>query len=199
MPADPGPTGRPVAPLVEATVVARAQDGDVGAFEQLVRRYEAEIFRLAYRMLSDRGEAEDVVQDSFVLVWRQLPTLQDPQAFHAWLYHLATRRCLDVLRARARRRTDLAATDDALDDRVDDRAARGRGPAELAEVAAQVRGLDAVLATLPDEQRACWVLKELHDLSYPEIAYVVGVPVSTVRGRLARARRELARGMASWQ
>ncbi len=56
-----------------------------------------------------------------------------------------------------------------------------------------------MLATLPPEQRACWVLYELHDLTYPEIAFAIGVPLSTVRGRIARARQNLAKGMAPWR
>ena len=77
---------RPGAPeLSETTWVSRAQDGDPTAFEHLVRAYEAELFRLAYRMLNDRGEAEDTIQETFVVVWRQLPTLNDPQAFRAWI------------------------------------------------------------------------------------------------------------------
>ena len=60
-------------------------------------------------------------------------------------------------------------------------------------------GLDLALTTLPAELRACWVLKELHHLSYPEIAYAIGVPVATVRGRIARARLHLAKGMSEWR
>ena len=71
-----------------------------------------ELFRLAYRMLGDRGEAEDAVQETFVVVWRQLPTLVDPQAFRAWIYHIATRRCLNVLQRRSRQRTDVTRSDD---------------------------------------------------------------------------------------
>jgi RNA polymerase sigma-70 factor (ECF subfamily) len=59
--------------------------------------------------------------------------------------------------------------------------------------------LTAVLATLPPDQRACWVLHEMHDLTYPTIAYAIGVPVSTVRGRIARARLQLAKGMTAWR
>ena len=84
--------------IAEATVVSRAQEGDLAAFEMIVRRYQGPVFRLAYRMLGDRGEAEDVVQDCLVLVWRKLPSLTDVQAFHRWIYQLATRRCLSVLR-----------------------------------------------------------------------------------------------------
>ncbi len=182
--------------LAEATVVGRAQEGDLAAFELLVRRYQGPVFRLAYRMLGDRGEAEDVVQDCLVLVWRRLPTLVDPQAFHRWIYQLATRRCLTVLRTRARRRTDAAEPDQVERDLPVE---ASDDPAAVASRAALVRGLDAFLRELPDDQRACWVLRELHDLSYPEIADAMNLPVSTVRGRLARARQNLTKGMSAWR
>ena len=207
---DPAPSAVPAAGaspglaarvLSEATVVARAQDGDTAAFEQLMQTYQAELFRLAYRMLHDRGEAQDVVQDTFVLVWRKLPTLADPQAFHGWIYQIATRSCLQVSRTRARRRTDLTSGTDAdfeaRSQTLD--AERGTGPPEVAQATAQRESLDVVLADLPGDQRACWVLKELHDLTYPEIAFVTGVPVSTVRGRIARARQTLTVRMAPWR
>ncbi len=187
--------------LSEATTVSRAQEGDSVAFTQLVRTYQAELFRLCFRMLGDRGEAQDLVQDTFILAWRKLPTLVDPEAFHGWIYQIATRACLQVLRTRSRRQTDLSdGTDAAFEVTSAEReASRGEGPAARAQVAAQLRGLDEVLTALPPEQRACWVLKELHGLSYPEISFAIGVPVSTVRGRIARARHEIIAGMASWR
>lgn len=193
-----GPAGSAPYPggLAEATVVGRAQEGDLEAFELIVRRYQGPVFRLAYRMLGDRGEAEDVVQDCLVLVWRKLPSLMDAQAFHRWVYQLATRQCLSVLRTRSRRRTDATESDELEQglpvDVTDD-------PAAVAEYNAQLTGLDAFLRRLPDEQRACWVLRELHDLSYPEIAFAMNLPVSTVRGRLARARQNLTKGMSAWR
>ncbi|RYZ31911.1 MAG: sigma-70 family RNA polymerase sigma factor [Propionibacteriaceae bacterium] len=162
----------------------------------IVRRYQGPVFRLAYRMLGDRGEAEDVVQDCLVLVWRKLPSLTDVQAFHRWIYQLATRRCLSVLRTRARRRTEATESDELERDLPLD---VSTDPASVAQHAAQVEGLDAFLRRLPDEQRACWVLRELHDLSYPEIAFATNLPVSTVRGRLARARQNLTKGMSAWR
>lgn len=188
--------------FTEATLVARAQDGDLDAFTRLVQGHETELFRLAYRMLGDRGDAEDVIQDSLVLSWRKLPTLTDPQAFRSWIYHLATRQCLNVIRGRARRRTDLTSGGDLESSSAVSSAGpdhRAEDPAAAAETSARQRGLDQVLAALPADQRACWVLKELHDLSYPEIAWATGVPVSTVRGRIARARQQLAKGMSAWQ
>ncbi len=193
------PSGDP--DFSETTWVSRAQDGDPTAFEHLVRAYEAELFRLAYRMLNDRGEAEDTIQETFVVVWRQLPTLNDPQAFRAWIYHIATRRCLNVLRRRSRQRTDVTRGDDFEAETQPHRRAADQSdtPEAVATVAAQRQSLEEVLSTLPHEQQACWVLHELHDLTYPEIAYATGVPLSTVRGRIARARQNLAKGMAAWR
>lgn len=187
--------------LAESTIVGRAQDGDVAAFETLLRRYQGSVFRLADKMLFDRGDAEDVVQETFVAVWRRLPTLVDPGVFRSWVYQIATRQCLTVLRSRTRRQTqvvdaeELQAAHDhahATDDQPDD-------PAASAQYTAQMRGLDLMLKTLPDDQRACWILRELHELSYVEIAYAINLPPPTVRGRIARARQNIAKGMSTWR
>lgn len=186
--------------LAEATLVVRAQDGDVAAFEHLARTYEAELVRLGYRMLSDLGEAQDAVQDTLLVAWRKLPSVTDPAAFHAWVYQLMTRRCLNLLRQRARRPAVVAADDDLEWATQTGRTPRtDQDPAAAAQAGAVRDGLTAVLNTLPAEQRACWVLHNLHHLSYPEIAYAIGVPVSTVRGRIARARGQLTKGMSAWQ
>lgn len=203
-PQSPTAEGTPGSPRVfsEASTVARAQDGDTSAFEQLVRSYEADLFRLGFRMLSDRGEAQDAVQDTFVLAWRRLPSLLDPQAFRAWIYQLMTRRCLNLLRVRARRHTGVTTGPDfELEAQAGTPVATGStiGPAAAAETHAMEDGLTAVLVALPPDQRACWVLHEMHDLTYPAIAYALGVPVSTVRGRIARARLQLAKGMTAWR
>ncbi len=200
---DPHPGGYPTPDqLDEVTIVARAQDGDLVAFEHLVDRYQVALFRFAFRMLYDRGEAEDVVQDTLVQAWRRLPTLAKPEAFRSWLYQVAHRRCLNVLRERASRRTDLTRTGNPLD--RDNGGSQGEyddtsGPAQFAETAVQLRDLGTLLDLLPTEQRACWVMNGLNDLSYPEIATILGVPVSTVRGRIARARQRLAEGMQQWR
>jgi RNA polymerase sigma-70 factor, ECF subfamily len=196
-------TSAPPRVFSEATAVARAQDGDTDAFEQLVRSYEAELFRLGFRMMSDRGDAQDAVQDTFVLAWRRLPSLLDPQAFRAWIYQLMTRRCLNLLRIRTRRRTSTTTGPDfELETQRGTPIAAGSAttsPATAAQASAMQDGLTAALATLPPDQRACWVLHEMHDLTYPAIAYAIGVPVSTVRGRIARARLQLAKGMTAWR
>ncbi len=188
--------------VAEATVVGRAQDGDLVAFEQLLRHYQGPLFRLAYRLLGDRGEAEDALQDTMVQVWRKLPGLMEPLVFRSWVYQIMTRRCLSLLRTRSRRGIDPVAADELAELGPGRRVMAGQGgsnPAESAEREALLRGLNEVLAQLPEDQRVCWVLRELHQLSYAEIAYAMNLSASTVRGRLARARQNLAKGMDAWR
>ena len=179
--------------LDEVSAVARAQDGDLEAFESLVDHYQAPIFRLAIRMVRDRSQAEDIVQDTFIAAWRKLPTLIEPAAFKGWLYQVATRRSLDLLR---RKRPQ-----EPLDEEY--RAAEGvddqRDPASSAVRQAEIDDFRRALDALSDELRTCWVLKELDGLSYAEIGSALDLQPSTVRGRIARARRQLAERMQPWR
>ncbi|GAA1451613.1 hypothetical protein GCM10009618_06680 [Nesterenkonia lacusekhoensis] len=90
-------------------MAARAQDGDVAAFEQLLDIYEAPLLRLAVRMLRVRFDAEDVVQDTFLTVWRRVDTLEDAGRFKTWIYRLVSNACIDVVRRRERQRTNSMA------------------------------------------------------------------------------------------
>ncbi|WP_431928982.1 RNA polymerase sigma factor [Amycolatopsis tucumanensis] len=177
--------------LDDATLVARARDGDVRAYEQLVRRYQGPMYRLALRMLAAAGDAEDVVQEVFLTVWRRLEQLQDDSAFVGWLYRSTTNRCLNVIRAR-RPVTDVD-PDDTETPRGDAR------PEHAAEVSAQMAALTRALAGLTPEQRACWLLREVHGRSYEEIAEAVSASPTAVRGRIARARAQLAEVMRPWR
>jgi RNA polymerase sigma-70 factor (ECF subfamily) len=175
--------------LDEATLVARARDRDVGAFETLVRRYERRIYLLCLRMLNGaNAEAEDVTQEVFLTAWRRLPDIEQDGAFGGWLYRTATNRCLNILRRR-RPTTEL-------DDRTTP--AGTDEPERSAQNAQAMDALAKALAQLPDQQRACWLLREVHGRSYEEIAQLVDATTGAVRGRIARARIELAEVMAPW-
>ena len=180
------------------TLVLRAQDGDLASFERLVEQFETPLFRLAYRMLGNRGDAEDTVQETFVGAWTKLEGLRQPEAFSTWLYRLASNHCRDVLRRRTAQATD------PMDGDLMDRAIALPGhpdgdPARRAEASSSMDALARLLQELPAEQRLCWILRELQGLGYREISAALEVPEPTVRGRLARARRRLAEGMEGWR
>jgi RNA polymerase sigma-70 factor (ECF subfamily) len=177
------------APLDDVTLVSRARDGDVRAYETLVLRYQGQMYRFALRMLANRSDAEDVVQEVFLTAWRRLDQLQEGAAFVAWLYKATTNRCLNVIRAR---KPQMEVEPDAHE-------ATDPLPERSAEVGEQMAALSRALLKLTDEQRACWLLREVHSRSYDEIAQHIGSSVTVVRGRIARARVQLAEVMAPWR
>lgn len=197
---DHGPGFEP--DLDEGSIVARAQDGDLAAFEYLVLTYQYRLFRLAYRMLNDRGDAEDIVQETLTTGWRGLPMLADVDAFGGWIYRLATNKCLDLLRKRSAHAGNII-IDLADLDTIPEACARavraGSDPAHEAEWSAEQDGLTAVLNTLPPAQRACWLLREMHGRSYAEIGVTLKISPTAVRGTLARARHQIAEGMSQWR
>lgn len=177
----------------EVTLVARAQDGDLVAFEQLVDRYESRLLGLCIRMLRNRTDAEDIVQDTFLTTWRRLDSLQNPAAFKAWVFRLASNGCLDLLRRREARRTDAVDPVDMVGE-----SATGPSVEDRAETSAAVAELDQVLVGLSAEQRISWLLYEIEGQSYGEIAEVLGVTEGSVRGRIHRARLAIVDGMKGW-
>jgi RNA polymerase sigma-70 factor (ECF subfamily) len=178
--------------LDDQTLVARAAEGDAPAFEALVRRHQRALFGLAVRMVGNRTDAEDVVQESFIAAWRRLPEFRGDAAFSSWMYRIVTNRCVTLTRRR-RETVPLESETQGL------AASPGAEPAAATEGGARLAALGTALAGLPPEQRACWVLRHLHGLGYTEIGEILGVEPGAVRGRIHRARKHLAEVMRPWR
>lgn len=172
----------------DRTIATRAADGDLRAFETILRRYGSLMNAYAARIVSP-SEAEDVVQETFITAWRELPTLENPAVVRSWLITIVTRKSIDRLRARREQ--------EPLDD--DTVAAPGDGPEQAADASSLDDALTRALSELPEDQRRCWVLRELSGYGYQEIADELQLPVSTVRGLLARSRKTLIREMEAWR
>jgi RNA polymerase sigma-70 factor, ECF subfamily len=172
----------------DAELVARARDGDVAAFEELVRRHRDVAYRVALRICRRPAAAEDVAQDALVRAWRALSEFRGDARFSTWLYRIVTNLALNEV---TRRREVGSEPPEQAAPAVDDPAARTEEGDRLGTV------LDALDALTPD-QRACLVLREVEQLSYEEIAEVLDVTVPAVKGRLFRARQELASALADY-
>lgn len=181
----------PVGPLENASdalLAQRAADGDQLAFGVIVRRHVPYLRAFATRLINSSADADDAVQDALIVAWQRLPELENPERLRSWLSTIVSRKAMD--RVRARKQVD------ELDETVPTAA---RTPEARAVDSSQLSALAAVLAKLPDESRQVWVLKEVGGYSYDEIADELDTSVSTVRGRLARARATVLEQMKDWR
>ena len=182
-----------------ADLLQRARRGDGRAFEQLARAVERALYRHALRIVANESDAEDVVQDALLSGWRSLASFEGT-SFRAWIFRIATNRALDRLRAR-KRRPELPLDPPGDEDEVTwaEPAAAG---AELHELAGDREALAVVeqaLATLPAEQRAALLLRDVEGFAYEEIATITASEIGTVKsrihsGRLAVRNALVARG-----
>lgn len=166
----------------ERALMARVGAGDAAAFERLVERHMPMLHALAWRMLGDAGEAEDVVQESLVKLWVNAGGWQPSGGgLGAWLRRIATNACLD----RLRRPGHLS--DENLPERADD------GPAADALIDAERRraAVQAAILALPDRQRAAIVLTYHEGVSNAEAASILGIGVKALESLLVRARQGL--------
>lgn len=187
-------TGESAPSLGERALVRAAAAGDEAAFRVLVERYTPAMLRYARRLVADAAEAEDAVQEALIGAWRGLDGFRGDAPLRTWLFTLTSRRATDLARRAARRPPAVLADPEVL--------AGVGGPADpLSQTVAAdlVLALDAALRELPVGQRAVWLLREVEELSYEQIALVLGTSVTVVRGRLARARPALAERMAAWR
>ena len=191
----------PTADSSDETLAARAAAGDNRAFEEIVARYERRVFRVACRLTSET-DAPDVLQNTFLQVYRNLPSFRGESRFATWLYRIATNAALMVRRARTRKPAESL---DAFMPRFDEHGMHADLPAqlqvasradELIDRQALVEKARAAIARLPDVYRDAFVLRDLEEMSTTDVAQVLGVEPATVRQRVHRARL-LLRGYLS--
>jgi RNA polymerase sigma-70 factor (ECF subfamily) len=164
-------------------LIERARRGEADAFGELVTRYQTSVFNVCYRILYERGEAEDLAQETFIRAHQRLETFDLERPFGPWVRRVAANLCLNHLSARP-------ATAAVLDEERDpDPGLRPDSAYEAQERGEQIR---AALAALPPHYRAVVELRHYQDMSYDEIAAALRLPLSDVKSHLFRARKLLA-------
>jgi len=180
------PATAPEAPLADVHLVRAALGGSAPAFRTLVERYQDRIYRLAFRLTRDAQQAEDVAQETFLKAFRRLQSFRFSSSFFTWLYRIALNNASDAL---SRRRREPALV---LDD--PDRTHVPRAPEEASDPGREAMRAELgevtrrVLVALPAKYREILVLREYEDLTYEEMAEVLGCALGTVESRLFRAR-----------
>jgi RNA polymerase sigma-70 factor, ECF subfamily len=164
-------------PLSDAQLVRRVLDGDVEAFAPLVDRYHDRFARYAVRMIGDREDAEEAVQDAFLRAFHALDRYREEERFGGWLFRILVNQCRSVVAKRQRRAELLAAA------RWDPPAAAAL-PGEDGELREE---LDRALAELPADAREAVLLRFAEELTYEEMATITGSGVSALKMRVQRA------------
>jgi RNA polymerase sigma-70 factor (ECF subfamily) len=172
--------------------VAAAQAGDRAALDTLLRRHYDLVHAVCRRIAGSKVEAEDATQEAMIGIVRGLARFDGRSAFSTWVYRVATNAALDELRRRRRRPSlHVVAEDDHAPDPADPSAEH------RVEGIADRMSLDRALAGLAEDFRVAVVLRDVADFNYSEIAEVLGIPVGTVKSRIARGRSQLAASLGN--
>jgi RNA polymerase sigma-70 factor (ECF subfamily) len=170
----------------DRSLVFRSRGGDGEAYGELVVRYQASVFNVCLRMMGERREAEDLMQDTFVRAHARLRTFDEQRPFGPWIRRVATNLCLN----RLKRKQSLDVPFGQLAERIEGRSVSPEK--SLIKRERQLRVREAILG-LPPHYRAVIELRHFQELSYAEIGRELGIPLSEVKSHLFRARKMLAK------
>jgi RNA polymerase sigma-70 factor (ECF subfamily) len=175
----------------DETLIVAAQNGDLSAFNEIVRRHERAVFGVCKRLLGDVANAEDATQDTFIRAWRAIHSFRGG-IVRPWLLRIATNRAYDLLRARARRPArSLDAEPFEIEPEWTSLATQGDSPESYAARSELSSVLERALADLPDNQRLAIILSDIEGYGYEEIAVITDVATGTVKSRISRGRSRL--------
>jgi RNA polymerase sigma-70 factor, ECF subfamily len=171
----------------DLALAERCRRGDLGAFEELYRAHAGRLYQVAFRMVGNAADAEDLLQDIFLSAHRKLESFRGESALGTWLYRLAVNLCRDYLRSRTGRAIQVT---DPLDDEpgLADASARG-----LADRAVTRMDLERALAQLPVGCRTAFVLHDIQGLEHREIGEIMGIAEGTSKSQVHKARLRLRR------
>jgi RNA polymerase sigma-70 factor, ECF subfamily len=165
--------------LPDLDLMRRVQEGDMVSYNTLVNRYKDRLFNVLYRMLSSEDEANDLLQETFLRVWQHKLSYDFRFAFSTWIYTIA----LNLARNELRRRKKIKFLD------IFDFSDKLTAKEEKKDTSSNLRTLlDAEMKRLPEKYKTAFLLRDVDNLSYEEIAQVLGVPLGTVKSRVNRAR-----------
>lgn len=178
--------------FVEARLAKLARNGDRNAFAELVELYKDKIFHLAYRMLNNKQEAEDAVQETFLRVYTNLHRYDEYQKFSTWIFRIGTNLCIDKLRRRKQTYSlDAEMTDGEGNDYYAMLPSDEDTPEKQLIVSETQAQIHRAIETLPEKYKSVVILRYLQDMSLQEISDVLDMPVTTIKTRVHRGREYL--------
>lgn len=172
----------------DAKLLAQVIDGDHDAFNQIMRHHEDRVFAVCLRIMGDREKALDATQETFLTVFRKANQFKGQSALGTWIYRIAVNTCYDQLRKQKRRRTD------PIPEHADPQDFSAQEQIDSAGMRPEIQ---KALAAIPQDFRVAVVLSDIEGMGLPDVAETLGVPVGTVKSRIFRGRRLLAKELGN--
>jgi RNA polymerase sigma-70 factor (ECF subfamily) len=185
--------------LPETELVTRAQQGDELAFQALYRRFARTVYTVAHHMLGNHHDADEVMQETFIRIFKNLSRLRSPQAFTAWVYQITVNLCMDYRKVRSRNRWEPLEADEDRQSHFELATAKWvRNPEQVLENKELLTHITAAIDSLPGQQKAVILLHEVEGLSKKMISEVLECSLVTVRTNLHHARKKLRRRLLKY-
>lgn len=180
-------------PLVkDEEMMAATAQGDEYAFEILVRRHQASVLNLVYRFIGNRSQAKDLAQEVFTRVWQAAKSYEPKAKFSTWIYRITVNLCLNELKSAGRKKLTFHFSNvEGAETGVEALSDESPSAEERLLAEERSRQISDALQSLPENQRMALILKKYDDLSYQEIAQILGCSVSAVESLLVRAKKNL--------
>ncbi|MFQ5650100.1 MAG: RNA polymerase sigma factor [bacterium] len=173
-------------------LIKKAIDGDEAAYKQLLESYRGAIFNLLYKMVRNKEETEDLVQEAFMKAFNALPSFNEDYAFSTWLYKIAINNCIDHMRRKKLKTYSInkpvQSKDGELDREFPD-TSMSPDKHVLSEERTQL--IETAIDELPENYKIAIILRHTQEKSYEEIAEILNIPLGTVKARIFRAREML--------
>jgi len=176
--------------LSDEKLIEQFQQGNIYAFEEIVRRYKDQLINFAYRYLSDFDDAEDVVQETFMRVFRKKKAYKNVAKFSTWIYTITGNLAKTELRRR-RRRKILSLSNLGYEDKDFELKDVTKGPEESVDELIQDGVIQQAINSLPEKFREVIIFRDIQELSYEEISTILKIPLGTVKSRVNRGRLKL--------
>jgi RNA polymerase sigma-70 factor (ECF subfamily) len=178
--------------LTDEKLIARFQDGDINAYNELVDRYKDRLLNFVFRYFNNREQAEDVVQETLIKLYTHASYYKNIAKFSTWLYTIAKNNALTELRKNKRKRTDSLWTNEGKPIDIE---TKGDSVEKTVHNEIAVEALNRYLDEIPENFRIAVVLRDFQELSYEEISKILEIPIGTIKSRINRGRIQLSEKM----
>jgi len=178
--------------IPDIELIERALTGDQSAYREILKKYRAPLYNLLFRMVRNKMETEDLVQEAFIKAFGSLATFNDDYAFSTWLYKIAINNCIDHFRKKRLKTFSLDKPIDSEDGKIHrEFPDPSYQPANTLLSTEKDQLIEQAIKNLPEKYRISIVLRHNEDKSYEEISQILNIPLGTVKARIFRAREML--------